>query len=588
MPSTPELIQTGAGHIQAGRPDLALAPMQAAYAQQPANPEVNRLLGLSLFQMGQTQQGLAHMQRAASLAGDRADIQYILGSMLAVLGQLDRAIPVLQHAAELDPRHAPARGLLATCFLQLKDLDAAELYYREAVALDPRYPEARSNLGSVLQATGRPQEALEVLRAAAADHPAHVGIQTAYCVSLNYADGVDPAEALAAHAHYGRVLMALPGQPKADWPNERNPAKKLRIAVVSPDLFEHSVAYFLRPLLEHRDRAAVEYVVYSCGPMRDAMTERLMGAADLWRDGSRLPDPKLLETIRADQPDILIELSGHTQGSKLSVLRLRGAPVQATYIGYPNTTGVPTIDARLVDAITDPPGEADRLATERLIRLPGCFLCYSPPDPSPPVAPPPREANGFITFGSFNSIKKLTPGTIALWASVLHAVPRSRLVIKSGGLSARSARGHLAAALKQAGIPEVRFEIHDKFPAKADHLAAYAAVDIALDTFPYNGTTTTCEAMWMGVPVVTLAGGVHASRVGLSLLTAAGVPDLAAATPEQFRDTAAGLAGDAVRLRELRSGLRARLAASPLCDAPSFARGFEAALRALWTGYCGS
>lgn len=574
-------------HAQAGRPDLAVAPLQQAVREDPKHADAHRLLAVVLFQTGQQAQGLSYAERAAALAPDRAEPLFYFGSMLAVTGQIDRAIPVLERAAGLDPRFAPVRGLLATCFMQKKDLDEAERWYREALAIDPKYVEARSNLGSVLQSTGRPQEALEVFRAAAADHRSHPGLWTAYCVGLNYADGVEAAEIRAAHEQYGRILSALPGQVKTDWPNTREPERRLRTGVVSCDLWEHSVAYFIRPILEQRDRTQFETFVYSTGPMADGMTRRLMAAADVWRDLKGANDQQLLQQIRGDGVDILLELSGQTQGSRLAALRLRGAPIQVTYIGYPNTTGVPAIDYRLVDAITDPPGGAsESIATEKLVRLPGCFLCYAPPEDAPPVGPPPSEASGFVTFGSFNSVKKLTAGTISLWAGLLREAPRSRLVVKSNYLDTAGAQEHLRGLLAREGIAEERFDLLDRLESKREHFEAYGGIDIALDTTPYNGTTTTCEALWMGVPVVSLTTALHAGRVGLSLLTAVGLAELAAESAEEFRRIGVSLASDPARLAGLRRSMRERVAKSPLCDAPAFARRFEGALRDLWRRYC--
>jgi predicted O-linked N-acetylglucosamine transferase (SPINDLY family) len=360
------------------------------------------------------------------------------------------------------------------------------------------------------------------------------------------------------------------------------------VAIVSPDLFDHSVAYFVRPVLEHRDPGAVEYFCFHTGPMQDWMSRHLRAASAGWRDMSRANDAQLLEAVRRDQPDIVLELAGHTNNSRLIALRWRGGPVQATAIGYPNTTGVPTIDYRLVDSLTDPPGPADALATEKLVRLDPCFLCYSPPAPdhTPPPVAPPSVRNGFITFGSFNSINKVTPGTVSLWASVLRGVPRSRLLVKTGGLSAQSARHHLAGLLAGAGVPADRFDLMERVRDKRDHLETYNRIDISLDTSPYNGTTTTCESLFMGVPVVSLATTLHAGRVGLSVLTAAGHPGLVARSPEQFLRIAVSLASDGPRLADLRSGLRAGLAASALCDGPAYARRFEAALRGMWGAYC--
>ncbi len=586
MNGADQIVAAAAQQAQGGRPDLAAQALQGVLQAEPMHVEANRLLGLCLFQTGPQAAGVAAMERAVAAAPSRGDLHFMLGSMIAVMGQVDRAIPVLEKAAELDPRSAPVRGLLATCYLQKKDLDAALELYREAVALDPKYAEARSNLGSVLQSTGQPQEACEVLRAAARDHAQHPGLLTAYCVSLNYAEGVEPAEIKAAHEHYGRVLAGLPGAVQTQWPNARDPEKKIRVGVVSPDLWDHSVAFFLRPILESADRGKLEFILYATGPMRDAMTQRLMAASSGFRDCARMNDAQLLQQIRADGVDVVLDLAGQTQGSRLTALRLRGAPVQATYIGYPNTTGVQTIDCRIVDAITDPAPGADAMATEKLVRLPGCFLCYGAPEGAPGVAPPPRDANGFVTFGSFNAIKKFAPGTIALWARVLHAAPNSRLVIKSGGLSGRTAREHVAGVLKREGIPEVRFQLLDKFESKREHLEAYGGIDIALDTTPYNGTTTTCEALWMGVPVVSLATGLHAGRVGLSLLTAVGLPELVADTPDGYVEIARGLAECGPRTAELRRTMRERVARSVLCDAAGFAPKFEAAVRGMWAAWC--
>jgi predicted O-linked N-acetylglucosamine transferase (SPINDLY family) len=299
-----------------------------------------------------------------------------------------------------------------------------------------------------------------------------------------------------------------------------------------------------------------------------------------------VPDGQLIEQIRGDRVDILVELSGQTHGNKLGAVRLRGAPVQVTYCGYPNTTGVPAVDYRIVDSLTDPSPGADRLAVEKLIRLDPCFLCYTPREDAPPIAEPPSRKNGSITFGSFNSLKKVTPSTLALWCRLVREVPGSRLVIKSGTAFARSAREHLTREILSHGLAQTRFDLLERNEAKFEHLATYEQVDIGLDTFPYHGTTTTCEAMWQGVPVVSLVGDVHAARVGLSLLSAVGLAELAARTPDEYLEIAMALAADPARLASIRSTLRPRMQASVLCNAPAFARRFEGALRHAWRTFC--
>lgn len=559
MPTVDEQVAAAANLAQSGRLDLAAPAHDAALRLDPHHAEGNRVMALVTMHTGQPQRAMSHIDRAIAAAPHRADLHATRGSLLVSLGQVHPAIASLEHA----------------------------------LTIDPRFAEARTNLGSVLGMTARQEEAVALLREGAKEHPHHPGLLTNYCVALNYADGIDPSEIRAAHHEYGRVLASLPGQVQTQWPHRRDPDKRLRIGLVSPDFFEHSVAYFARPLIERLDRRAFEVLLYSTGGQPDGMTASLRKAADGWRDLARAHDQQLVDAIRADQVDILIELSGQTFGNRLAALRLRGAPIQVTYCGYPNTTGLRTIDYRVVDSLTDPVGGvgAEVMATEKLVRIDPCFLCYSPPEQrafhSGWTTAAPTPARDFITFGSFNSIKKVTPGLLRLWAQVLHQVPRARLVLKSQGLESRRARTPILDTLKKEGIPEVRLDLWPKIDDKGDHLDAYSAIDIALDTFPYNGTTTTCEALFMGVPVVSLAGDLHASRVGLSLLHAVGLPEFATLDRDAFIRTAVALATDGPRLARLKQDLRSRLLASPLCDATAFAARFASALREMWRHECG-
>jgi predicted O-linked N-acetylglucosamine transferase (SPINDLY family) len=295
----------------------------------------------------------------------------------------------------------------------------------------------------------------------------------------------------------------------------------------------------------------------------------------------------MVEAIRRARPDILIDLGGLTGPARVVAMAHRIAPVQATYLGYPNTSAVPNIDWRLVDALTDPVepsadgSRADDLATERLLRIKGCFVCYRPPDDAPPVAV--RGADGPVAFGSFNTSHKISPQCVQLWARVLRRVPGSMLVLKRREFADPWIAGQFIQAFGREGVEAPRLRFLGKTPAVAEHLAAYAEVDIALDTYPYHGTTTTCEALWMGVPVVSLIGNTHASRVGHSLLNAAGLGRLAATTPEQFEEIAAALAADRAALGTMRASLRPQVSASSLCDGPNFAARFADALHAMQT-----
>ncbi|MFI4976963.1 MAG: glycosyltransferase, partial [Caulobacterales bacterium] len=272
--------------------------------------------------------------------------------------------------------------------------------------------------------------------------------------------------------------------------------------------------------------------------------------------------------------------------NRLTMFALKPAPVQATWLGYPNTTGLAAMDYRLVDAVTDPPGEADAFATETLVRLEDGFLCYGPPPDAPEPAPPPSRASGVVTFGSFNNPSKLGDATLDAWAKLLERLPAARLLLKGGAFSDEGARQWFHARFEQRGVAPERVQLKGYAAHTADHLALYADIDIGLDPFPYNGTTTTCEALWMGVPVVALLGDRHAARVSASLLTRVGLEELIATDAPAYVDIAARLAGDPARLAEIRRTLRPRMAASPLTDAPAFARKLERAYRQMWTRWC--
>jgi protein O-GlcNAc transferase len=593
-------VKIAAHQAQSGRLDLAIPALQNVLQQDPAHAEAARVLSMAVFQSGQHQQGLTLMRRATAAAPQRADLQFMLASMLAWTGQIGEAATVLRRSIELDPAQAQPRALLATCLLQMGDSDSAEDEYRASIELEPAHAEARTNYATILNSTARSSQAVKVLRETAKDHPAHLGVLTNYCVALNYSDEAPAEEAFRAHQHYGQVLAAQLVTARSPLHANRDPEKPLRVGIISPDLHEHSVGYFVRAFVEgarpgELPRGDIEWFVYATSPKRDAQTERIRtaisgsgqrGAAERWREiPPRTPDANLVDLIRTDQIDILLELSGHTQGHRQPALRMRAAPVQVTAIGYPSTTGVQTMDYRIVDSITDPLG-AEARATEKLVRLDPCFLCYTPPEDAPPVAPLPAASAEHVTFGSFNSVKKITPKTAALWAGVLHAVPTARLIIKSGGFSSKRARQQVENMLKHEGIPEVRFDLLDRIESKTGHLGAYELLDIGLDTFPYHGTTTTCEAMWMGVPVITLEGQVHAGRVGPSLLSAVGMPELIARSPEEFASIASRLAADRAKLADLRSGLRAKMAGSVLCDRAAYAQRFRTALREMWRERC--
>lgn len=361
--------------------------------------------------------------------------------------------------------------------------------------------------------------------------------------------------------------------------------RRLRIGYLSKDFARHSVAYFIEPVIARHDLNRFEIFCYSNNPKPDMVTERIEELAEHWRDVAFVSDEEVRRQITRDGIDILVDLSGHTGGNRRHLLARMPAPVQVSYLGYPATMAMSAIAYRIVDAITDPPGEADTAHTEALVRLPGCFLTYLPAQDPPAVSLPPAAVRGHITFGSFNNPVKINRDVVAVWAKILHAVPRSRLLLKGLAFSVEAASDRFREMFAAQGIAAERLALIAWHPEVKGHLELYSQIDIALDPFPYNGTTTTCEALWMGVPVLTLAGDRHSARVGASLLTAVGLSEFVSSSRDDYVACAARLAADPARLAALRAGLRERMQSSPLLDAEGFTRKLEAAYDTIWQSW---
>lgn len=489
-------------------------------------------------------------------------------------------------AAPTDPAPLVELGIIAQ---RARQDEAALGLFRRALDLDPRNTRARLGYASSLYVLMRLDEAADLLREGIALNPGDPDLRRTAAGIMCYTDGAAPAEITGHLAAWGRLTaMAIPelAEPPA---NHRDPDRRLRIAYLCQDISRNSaIARFVAAPILHLDREQFDVFGYCTQPTIDRMSPRLAAAVEGgWTDVSNFNDAALVRRLRADRVDILIETAGHTPGNRLLALARRAAPIQITCIGDPKTTGLPTMDYRIIDAVTDPP-RADALCAEKLIRLPHCFLCYEPNEEAPPPRTPwPGSAvtsNAPITFGSFNVPAKLSPMTLATWARILAAVPHSRLILKPAGDRPATAAS-IHAAFARAGIDPGRVGCLPFTPSPRDHLAAYHGIDIALDPFPYNGTTTTCDALWMGVPVVTLLGTSHPSRVGASLLAAAGVPELVASSYEDFIARAARLAAEPPHLAELHRTLRPRLSASRLCDAAGYAASLNDALRHAWRSW---
>jgi predicted O-linked N-acetylglucosamine transferase (SPINDLY family) len=364
-----------------------------------------------------------------------------------------------------------------------------------------------------------------------------------------------------------------------------DPNKKLRVGYVSPDFRTHSVAYFLDPLFQNHDTNVFDVYCYSDVSVPDVTTRRLRNNVKIWRDTSSLGSSELVRLIRGDGIDLLVDLSGHTAGNRLMAFAEKPAPVQVTWLGYPDTTGLDVMDYRITDLYADPVG-SEKYYSEHLVRLEGCFLCYEPPGEAPAVVVNPAAASRSLTFGSFNNRAKINCDVIKLWADILRKLPHARLLIKNPGLTDKAVCADLRGQFIRRGIEAERVVLKGVSATTVEHLEEYHNIDIALDTFPYNGTTTTCEALWMGVPVLTLSGGCHAGRVGRSLLSAVGLDDWVAETEKEYVDHAVAYANSPDALVRLRASMRQRMADSVLCDGKIFTAKLESVYRSMWVDWC--
>jgi predicted O-linked N-acetylglucosamine transferase (SPINDLY family) len=528
--------------------DGAIATFQAIIRLKPDSPEAFNNLGVALQGKRQLGEAIACFRQAVRLKPDLAEAHSNLGAALHDVGRLDEAIAPCRQAIRLAPDSARAHNNLGNALKDMGQLDEAISGFRQAIRIEPGFAEAHSNLIFTLQY-----------------HP-------------GYDSGMIHEELGRWNRQHAEPLKKFI-QPHH---NNRDPERCLRIGYVSADFFDHASAYFLLPLFRHHDPRQVEMFCYSHRTYSDKVTQEMKDHVQHWRSTMGLTDAKVAAQIRADQIDILVDLKVHTAENYLVIFAHKPAPVQATWLGYPGTTGMDAIDYRLTDPYLDPPGLDDAYYSERSIRLPDTFWCYDPLTNEPAVNAPPCLETGFVTLGCLNNFCKVSDAVLTLWAQVLNAISGSHLLLMA---PEGSSRRRVLDRLGREGIDPERVE----FVGKQSHLAylqTYHRIDLALDTLPYNGHTTSLDSFWMGVPVVTLVGQRVVGRAGLSQLSNLGLAELAARTPQQYVQIAADLAKDMPRLAELRRTLRARMEASPLMDAPRFARNVEAAYRQMWRNWC--
>ena len=499
---------------------------------------------------------------------------YNYGTVLMHCDRYEAARDQLCLALECRPDSLDVLNNLAAAYLKVCDPCAAEAACRLIIAQQPDHHLAWTNLGLSLNEQGRVPEGIAALQSALELVPDDPIVCENILMNLCYiaTDGEDLAEV------HQMLCAQIPSSPRKPLPDASG--RRIRIGYLSCDFRNHSVSFFMAgPILAH-DRSAFEVFCYSTTHAPDRKTEDFRQLSEHFVDLSPYSDPEAARRIEADGIDILVDLGGHTRGKRLGIFALRPAPVQVTYLGYPATTGCSFIDYRLVDALTDPEG-SEAHATERLIRLPAPFLSYYPHSTFPESTPPPVLANGYITFGSFNNSSKISEDTLDLWSRVLTEVPASRMFIKAWVLANPAVCERFRGQFSQRGIDPARLTFSGFMDGDQGHLAAYSMVDIALDTFPYNGTTTTCEALWMGVPVISLVGSLHAARVGYTILTAVGLGGIAATSPDSYVALAAAFAENISQLASIRGQLQKAVAQSPLCDRFRLTRGLEDAYRGM-------
>jgi predicted O-linked N-acetylglucosamine transferase (SPINDLY family) len=571
------------GHTLArqGQWTEAIACYQEALRLRPDLVEAYGNLAAAFHDRGQLAEAEANLRAAVRLRPNSAATHVNLGEALLKLKRTAEAVNCFERAVQLEPDCAHGYYRLGKALWKLRRLDEALASYEKALRLKPDFPEVFLSLGNLYRHQGRLDAAITAYRTSLQLKP-DAFHHSNLIFALSYHPGYD-AEAVLQECrrwhHQHTEPLARFIEPHT---NDRCPDRRLRIGYVSPDFRAHAVGRFLLPILDAHDHAQFEIFCYASQQEVDAITDRCRALADTWRNLLPLSDQQAADLIRRDRIDVLVDLAMHTRGNRLLVFARKPAPVQLTYLAYCGTTGLGTIDYRLTDPYLDPPDRDDRCYAEQSIRLPQTYWCYPLLAGGPSVNALPALETGHVTFGCLNKFSKITAGTLHTWCHLLRALPGARLVLYA---HAGSHRDRARDFFAQNRIAPERLEFVP-FAPLPEYLGRYGQLDVALDPFPYGGGTTTCDALWMGVPVVSLAGPTALSRCGVSILSNVGLADLVAQDEDQYVAIAAGLASDLARLSELRASLRERMRASPLMDGPRFTRALEAVYRRLWQNWC--
>ncbi len=558
----------------------ALSCYHRAVELKPEFAEAHNNLGVAFKEQGKLDEAIACCRRAVELKPEYAEAHNNLGVAFQEQGYLDDAVACCRRAVKLMPDSVVARNSLGNVLKDQAKLEEAVACYRQALQRQPDYAEAQNNLGNALKDQGKLEEAVASYRQALRWKPDYTVAHSNLLFALHYRTGVTPAALAEAHAEYDRRHAAALKGAVVRHATKSARHGRLRLGFVSPDLGRHPVGYFLVRVLENLCKEQQATICYSGRIVKDDLTLRLQAAASQWRDVFGLSDQQLTEQIRADRVDVLFDLSGHTAHNRLLVFARKPAPIQVTWAGYVGTTGLKAMDYILADRYEIPPG-AERHYRERVLRMPDGYVCYDPPLYAPALTPLPALDRGEVTFACFNNPAKITAQAIEVWSRILRRLPEARLVFKFRGWNDSGVVRRFAEMFAAQSIDPRRLEFLGYSP-HAEFLAEYGRIDLALDSFPYSGGLTTCEALWMGVPVITSPLETFASRHSFSHLSNVGLTEMIAHDLHEYVELAVALAGDLPQLAALRAGLRKRMAASPLCDGERFATNLTAVLYDAW------
>jgi len=604
-----------------GKHQAAEELINRAISAAPQVAEYHINMGLVLIALNRPDDAVAAYRRAISIKGDRSDAHNNLGNLLLAQGRMEESAECFRKAVQFTPDHFEALNNLGTVFQHAGEFDRAIECYQKSLARNPNYAEAHNNMGNSLKSKGlhadavasygralqvQPnngrfwnnlaqtlvdagefQQSMTAFDRAIAAEPQNAMIFGSWLYAMHFAPQIDPERMFQEHLNWD-TRFGAPLRPQIQpHQNDRDPDRRLRIGYVSADFREHPVANFLESFLPWHDKSKFEVFAYADlrkSDERSARFERMVGR---WRNITAISDDRVAGLIRDDQVDILVDLGGHTSGNRLLVFARKPAPVQITYVGYPDTTGLSAMDYRITDAHADPPGATEKFHSEQLLRMPESFLCFDPPDGLPMPSATPAMRNGFVTFGCSNAMTKINRPMLLLWARILSGLPNSRLVLKNRNMNDPDFRRLVGGIFAAAGIDPSRIELLPWALTRQKHLEFFERIDIALDTYPYHGTTVSCEGLWMGVPIVTLAGQIHLSRVGVSLLSNLGLPEWIASSPDDYVDLAIRQGADVDGLVRIRGELRHRMRDSILTDGKKFAGQIEEQYRNVWRRWCG-